>query len=290
MSDLEELYGFRYFMIGSDGWLISRYDREQFGYAPARCLETLHRSGYADLTNTGGPTEAHHPPEPDCTCGYYAHYRPPKWVGYPGMDSTFITAEVRALGRVELHDTGFRAERMEIVAIRAPACQNCGESATDFLSLATESGGGPSFRLTSLATCRGCFPRSGKIFSHERSVRDLLEQIAIRYKCRIKEAAQCRSDAEGALWSLRSQRIQEYLASLPEPESLPDPEPMAAPPLPPLVSPSPRQGLLSRLWGRGKAQVGVATHCAYCNLPADQHTGEASTAHSYKASLGERIP
>ena len=168
--------------------------------------------------------------------------------------SGHIITEVRALGRVELHDAGFRAERIEIVAVHALACQNCGETATDFLTMATAPPGwGPSLQLASLLTCRACFPRSGMVFTHSGSVRDSLRAIALRYGCQIKEVSRCRSDAEKALWSLRNQRIQEYLESLPDPIlSEPEPPPPRAPlALPHVPTPNPQPvSLWRRLLGK----------------------------------------
>lgn len=56
----------------------------------------------------------HRPPEVNCRCGFYAHYN--LYQGNPGR----VTGVIEVAGRVQLHQTGFRAERARIVALSPP--------------------------------------------------------------------------------------------------------------------------------------------------------------------------
>jgi hypothetical protein len=81
---------------------------------PFCCLKT----STADFR--GAAYAGHIRPEPGCTCGFYAFYslRDASDAGWPYSNKLLVL--VKGSGRVILHDKGFRAERMRIMAITLP--------------------------------------------------------------------------------------------------------------------------------------------------------------------------
>jgi len=103
-----EIRAVRTFRIGPGGLLYPLFGNQAWtgGTNTARCR--AHRPGGADAGS-------HEPPEPDCTCGFYAYASQTSAAEYP--NARHVLAVVACWGRVVAGTRGIRAEQARVEAI-----------------------------------------------------------------------------------------------------------------------------------------------------------------------------
>lgn len=109
---IQPVIGYRVWRI-RDGDLVSQYTDVRWAGGPLRaeCLSELYRRGPGLH-----PTPA---PDPKCSCGIYAYFRPSERLG-ASSDSPLVLGAVVLWGRIEVHRSGMRAEWARPVAIGLP--------------------------------------------------------------------------------------------------------------------------------------------------------------------------
>jgi hypothetical protein len=96
------------------------------GVARAECrLDEARARGYPGWPRVGGPHEA---PHRDCACGFYAHHDLLGVYTSRAGGGDQVIGAIAAWGRIEVHQSGFRAEFAKVVAIALMERQVVGDA------------------------------------------------------------------------------------------------------------------------------------------------------------------
>lgn len=104
------------------GWKVARI----VGPEPAPKFVGLAFGRYETVSTAACAHHDHDAPDPACTCGFYAFYRPmrARWAWRGQRDAALL--HVEGYGLAIEHELGWRAARQEILTvILAPRCQHC---------------------------------------------------------------------------------------------------------------------------------------------------------------------
>jgi len=155
----------------------------------------------------------HLAPGRDCTCGYYAYNDLGGACQWMRDGQAWVMAEVWGHGHVQLHDYGWRAEKLQIIRFFAPICdtRDCDETATtcwdptpEWKDTALWFG---RFSCPAHDSIRRTQPTLGDLVSRSVPVEEIMCWLAAKFGAEIVDADATRAAySENRLWRAEIER------------------------------------------------------------------------------------
>lgn len=164
----QPVVGYRAWRLAQDGALVPWTLSAAGPWEPGENVAACHFATFASVARTS----RHRPPAPDCMCGLYALHDPtdPR-IAPDAADAHGALGAVVAWGDIEVHATGWRAERACVVALAVPPGA-CVEQRTRLERAAERYGVAlvPQSRLAEAAAAYGApLPELGRLPRRRRA-------------------------------------------------------------------------------------------------------------------------
>jgi hypothetical protein len=158
-----------------EGWKLAYLVRSPSECDPVRFLplyapDTM--SYGVDAVAKCGRGEAHDPPDPDCTCGFWAVAHPFDLDRLGGWESVAVMVRVAMSGRLVEHEHGWRTRRQQVLeVVCADTCWWCGRRAVGV----AEQQGNALVGSSISVLCPSC----GHCGAHRHTITELSAELGV---------------------------------------------------------------------------------------------------------------